>query len=262
VNAPDPQVVREFLDDMATRDIVDTDLDRMTPQTCPAGVHTDWAVDGEHGHACPWCENADLRAKLAAAVRVVSTAYPTTPDELTAVIRQIGEITHVPAETVTVWSGYDDDERGFPLFTTREQAQAYAEQQFRKDCVNWGHASEDIGEITWVERKAYTDAHDGRAGLFDLNCAIGGDGYVVCERTVYASAEAALLAETAEKAPLGARVRIDRSGSPFNRMDGIVTVLHPYGEVGKVGVALDGREGVAVFPADDVEVLAREADGR
>lgn len=32
---------------------VDTDLDRMTPQTCPAGIHADWAVDSEHTHDCP-----------------------------------------------------------------------------------------------------------------------------------------------------------------------------------------------------------------
>ena len=105
-------------------------------------------------------ENADLRAKLAAAVRVVATAYPTTADQMTAVIHQISEITHVPAETLTVWSGYDDDERGFPLFTTREQAQAYAEQQFRKDCVNWGNQPEEIGEIKVWRRDGWFPTKD------------------------------------------------------------------------------------------------------
>ncbi|MET9222420.1 hypothetical protein ABZX65_27150 [Streptomyces sp. NPDC003300] len=36
----------------------------MTPQTCRAGTHADWAVDSEHDHACPWCRIAELEAKL------------------------------------------------------------------------------------------------------------------------------------------------------------------------------------------------------
>jgi hypothetical protein len=207
-------------------------------------------------------ENADLRAKLAAAVRTVATAYPTTADELTAVIRQLSEITHVPAERVVNWSGYDDDERGFPLFATLDAAKRYAERRFREDCKEWGHAPEDIGEITWSERKAYADAHDGRAEMFDLTCDIGGDGYVVCAREVHATAADALLAETAEAVPLGSRVRINRPGFPYDGMKGLVVALHPYDEPGKVGVMVDGREGVAVFSADDVTVLPREAVAR
>lgn len=207
-------------------------------------------------------ENADLRAKLAAAVRCVATAYPTTADELTAVIRRLSEITHVAAETVTVWSGYDDDERGFPEFTTRHAAQQYAEHRYREDWINWGNAPDEIIEIGWSERKAYTDAHDGRAGMSDLTVDDGSTGYVVCQRTVHPTAAAALLAETAEKAPLGSRVRVHRPGFPFDGMAGTVAVLHPYGEVGKVGVAVDGRDGVMVFSVDDVTVLPREAVAR
>jgi hypothetical protein len=41
----------------------DEHLLRLTPQTCPAGLHADWAVDSEHDHACPWCEIDALRAR-------------------------------------------------------------------------------------------------------------------------------------------------------------------------------------------------------
>jgi hypothetical protein len=140
-------------------------------------------------------ENADLRAKLAAAVSVVATAYPTTADEMNAVIRRIGEVTHVPGGRTIVWSGYDDDERGFPLFATREGAQQYVEQQFRKDCANWGNPPEDIGDITWSERKAYTDAHDGRAEMFDLECEISGAGWVVHALEVHPNAANAIRAD-------------------------------------------------------------------
>lgn len=144
-------------------------------------------------------ENADLRAKLAAAVRVVATAYPTTADEMNAVIRKISEITHLPApedDEAFVWSGYDDDERGFGLFETREAAQAYAEYRYREDWVNWGNAPDEIVEIGWSERKAYTDAHDGRPGMFDLHATNGRTGYVVHEAPVHATADTAIQADS------------------------------------------------------------------
>lgn len=43
----------------------DEHLAAMTPQTCPAGLHADWAVDSEHDHACPWCRIAELENELA-----------------------------------------------------------------------------------------------------------------------------------------------------------------------------------------------------
>ena len=46
-------------------------LDDMTPQVCPAGVHPDWAVDSEDSHTCPWCQVADLSDQLAGARRTV-----------------------------------------------------------------------------------------------------------------------------------------------------------------------------------------------
>ncbi|MFD4572054.1 hypothetical protein ACFWNK_02015 [Streptomyces sp. NPDC058417] len=36
---------------------------RLAPQQCPAGEHTDWLVDSEFAHACPWCRIADLEAQ-------------------------------------------------------------------------------------------------------------------------------------------------------------------------------------------------------
>ncbi len=171
---PTPQTVREFCDDMATDDVLTQQLRK---------------------------ENADLRAKLAAAVRVIATAYPTTADEMNAVIRQISEITHVPAERVTVWSGYDDDECGFPLFTTKQAAQSFAEWQFRKDHgTAFGTDAYDLDHVSFVERKAYTDAHNGRAGLFDLTTDNGSTGYVVCEYTVHATADAAIREDEAKGA--------------------------------------------------------------
>lgn len=44
--------------------LADNPLERMTPQTCPAGQHADWAVDSENAHACPWCRIAELEAEF------------------------------------------------------------------------------------------------------------------------------------------------------------------------------------------------------
>ncbi|MEV6133105.1 hypothetical protein AB0M05_41005 [Streptomyces violaceusniger] len=41
----------------------DDSLDTMTPQTCPKGVHADWAVDSEDTHTCPWCALDQARAE-------------------------------------------------------------------------------------------------------------------------------------------------------------------------------------------------------
>lgn len=35
----------------------------LNPQQCPAGKHTDWLVDSEYTHTCPWCQIEDLKAK-------------------------------------------------------------------------------------------------------------------------------------------------------------------------------------------------------
>jgi hypothetical protein len=138
-------------------------------------------------------ENADLRAKLGSAVRIVSTAYPTTPDELTAVVRQIGEITHVPAVETFIWTGYDDEERGFPVFTTRKAAQDYAEHRFRTDyATEFGLDACGNIDVRFVERNAYTDAHSGRAGLFDLTTGNGSTGYVVHEVTLHDTTDSAI----------------------------------------------------------------------
>lgn len=45
--------------------VADTDFERMTPQTCPAGIHADWAVDSESAHTCPWCEIDELKGSAA-----------------------------------------------------------------------------------------------------------------------------------------------------------------------------------------------------
>lgn len=42
-----------------------TEYEVLNPQQCPAGTHADWLVDSEHAHACPWCENERLRARVA-----------------------------------------------------------------------------------------------------------------------------------------------------------------------------------------------------
>ena len=36
-------------------------LEALTPQQCPRGLHADWAVDSVNVHACPWCLIAELR---------------------------------------------------------------------------------------------------------------------------------------------------------------------------------------------------------
>ncbi|MGW7283890.1 hypothetical protein ACWGH4_00065 [Streptomyces sp. NPDC054847] len=32
----------------------------LNPQQCPKGLHSDWLVDSENTHACPWCRIAEL----------------------------------------------------------------------------------------------------------------------------------------------------------------------------------------------------------
>jgi hypothetical protein len=93
-----------------------------------------------------------------------------------------------------VWSGYDDDERGFPLFTTREAAQDYVAYRYRQDCANWGTDATGV-QITWSERKAYTDAHDGRAGMFDLTTPDGRTDYIVHELPIHPCADDAIRAD-------------------------------------------------------------------
>lgn len=35
----------------------------LNPQQCPKGLHTDWLVDSEHAHACPWCRIDELTTR-------------------------------------------------------------------------------------------------------------------------------------------------------------------------------------------------------
>lgn len=47
----------------------DTEWESMIPETCPAGIHANWAHDSDDDrpHACPWCRIAELEAELAEA---------------------------------------------------------------------------------------------------------------------------------------------------------------------------------------------------
>lgn len=36
----------------------------LTHQSCPKGVHSDWFVDSEHSHRCPWCAIAERDATI------------------------------------------------------------------------------------------------------------------------------------------------------------------------------------------------------
>lgn len=90
----------------------------------------------------------------------------------------------------TFWTGYDDDERGFPVFGNLEAAKQYAEHRFREDEEAWGNDVGDL-EIGWAEREAYTAKH-GRVGMYDLVTEVGSDGYVVHELTIYRNASDAI----------------------------------------------------------------------
>ncbi|MFE0647432.1 hypothetical protein ACFVZH_02425 [Streptomyces sp. NPDC059534] len=37
--------------------------ERLSPQQCPKGIHSDWLIDSEYAHACPWCRIAELEAE-------------------------------------------------------------------------------------------------------------------------------------------------------------------------------------------------------
>lgn len=36
------------------------ELEDMTPQSCPKGIHPDWAVASEETFTCPWCHIDEL----------------------------------------------------------------------------------------------------------------------------------------------------------------------------------------------------------
>lgn len=62
----------------------------------------------------------------------------------------------------------------------------------------------------------------------------------------------------AESLALGVRVRVSRPGAPNFDKTGTIAAHAPYGELNKVGVAIDGREGVQVYAAYDVSALATD----
>lgn len=98
-----------------------------------------------------------------------------------------------PTGLTRAWSGYDDDECWLPMFANLTDAKAYAEVAFRASCA--GRQSGDPGEITWVERKARTDA-TGYPGMFDLGCEeFGSVGWVVCEVPVHPDLASGLRAQ-------------------------------------------------------------------
>jgi hypothetical protein len=37
-------------------EILTSEYEAMNHQQCPKGIHTDWLVDSEYSHACPWCQ--------------------------------------------------------------------------------------------------------------------------------------------------------------------------------------------------------------
>lgn len=59
----------------------------------------------------------------------------------------------------------------------------------------------------------------------------------------------------AESLSIGTRVRVDRPGAPNFEKAGTIAARAPYSEPNKVGVAIDGRDGVQVYAAYDVSVL-------
>lgn len=147
-------------------------------------------------------------AEIATALVAEIPSLGTPIEEAAALVKAVAErIGHArfhtawgdePEPTGLAWSGYDDDESWFPLFTSREAAQLFAAEQFRISCLALGNAPADIGEITFEERREYTKAHDGHPGMFDLNADIGGDGWVVCTLPVYDTAAAALAKNAAD----------------------------------------------------------------
>lgn len=63
------ETLRDELDELrAGRDEAQGQLaeyEPLNPQQCPFGKHTDWLVDSEHTHTCPWCQIDQLREELA-----------------------------------------------------------------------------------------------------------------------------------------------------------------------------------------------------
>ncbi len=99
-----------------------------------------------------------------------------------------------PTGLTRVWSGYDDDECWFPMFADLADAKAYAEQAYEAQCTASG-LDADRTEVTWGERKAYTEEH-GYPGMYDLGT---GTGWVVCEQLVHANLASGLAQQPIER---------------------------------------------------------------
>lgn len=57
-----PRMSRLLLEKAELADAL-AEYERMTPQSCAKGVHTDWAADTSLSLFCPWCLLAELRAE-------------------------------------------------------------------------------------------------------------------------------------------------------------------------------------------------------
>lgn len=66
----------------------------------------------------------------------------------------------------------------------------------------------------------------------------------------------------AESLNIGTRVRINRPGAADFDKTGIIAAKAPYSEPNKVGVAIDGRDGVQVYAAYDVTALPQPKDAK
>jgi len=222
-------------------------------------------VIGEHSSGNdPWAqalevllERPDLTRKALNEATALNGVHERVIARLRADLEQ-ARLAPGPTGLTRVWSGYDDDECWFPQFTRLADAQAYAEAVFRAQCDALDAG--EVGEITWTERTARTEAV-GYPDMFDLQSGVGGDGWVVCGVLVHpdlASGLREMAIETAEDKAEYAQATGSGDGEPCRPCGGQGFRYTPGGEetvdcmlCGGTGVA--GEKAAAVHGTTDTD---------
>ncbi|MFF9844658.1 hypothetical protein [Streptomyces sp. NPDC013740] len=102
--------------------------EQLSPQQCPKGIHSDWLVDSEYAHACPWCRIDDLGTAHSNAVNLIA-GLECDLSAANARLAELEALTPAPIQTCRkCGAGYD---LGQPCSACQFQTLMAAEQAKR-----------------------------------------------------------------------------------------------------------------------------------
>lgn len=127
---------------------------------------------------------ADLRARIEAA-RTFGHQAVLTPTDSIEIVLDGYERMRAAIESGRVYSGYDDDEVWFPLFSTLEAAKAYGAYAYGES------GADQATEFHWRERTEVTE-HVGFPDSWRLEADGCDTDYTVCGLPTFGSAAAAI----------------------------------------------------------------------